>query len=65
MEKLEPGLNLARTLLYVSHSLHSQTRCDLKTWLKVITAGRPERIQGQEIWRGREKIKAKLKSYYH
>lgn len=47
VEEQEPELNLARAVLYVSHSLHSQTRCDLKPGSKSLQRGgqRSEKIK--------------------
>lgn len=52
VEEQEPGLNLAHTVLYVSHSLHSQTRCDLKPGSKSLQQ------RGQRGQRRSEKIQA-------
>lgn len=59
MEEREPELNLAHTVLHVSHSLHSQTRCDLKPGSKSLQQGGQRGFWGE--WGRSEKIEVELK----
>lgn len=61
VEKPEPEMNLARTLLYVSHSLHSQTRCDLKPGSKSLQQGGQRGFRSRKDGEEVRRLKGNLK----